>query len=148
MEPFISNKKICEIRQGDKNIDIEVILIKKVYVFPLKNDKIINQYLVGDETGAICCNFFDDVGKQIKESDILFLKGAYATVFKKHLVLYTAKPGYGTITKTGEFFKAFVENPNLSKDEVVEENQFNNQNPHLNNQTNNDEINKKRKNCY
>ena len=107
-------KKVIDIHPGDKNIDLVVILITYITKTKLKNDKQITQYQVGDDTGSILCNFYDDVGDKINEGDILILKGSYATVFKNHLVLYTAKPGFGSITKINEFFMTFSEYPNLS----------------------------------
>ena len=107
-------KKIIDIHPGDKNIDLVVILISYITKTKLKNDKQITQYQVGDDTGSILCNFYDDVGDKITEGDILILKGSYATIFKNHLVLYTAKPGFGSITKINEFFMTFSEYPNLS----------------------------------
>ena len=107
-------KKIIDIHPGDKNIDLVVILISYITKTKLKNDKQITQYQVGDDTGSILCNFYDDVGDKISEGDILILKGSYATIFKNHLVLYTAKPGFGSITKINEFFMTFSEYPNLS----------------------------------
>ena len=107
-------KKIIDIHPGDKNIDLIVILISYITKTKLKNDKQITQYQVGDDTGSILCNFYDDVGDKITEGDILILKGSYATIFKNHLVLYTAKPGFGSITKINEFFMTFSEYPNLS----------------------------------
>ena len=107
-------KKVIDIHPGDKNIDLVVILITYITKTKLTNDKQITQYQVGDDTGSILCNFYDDVGDKINEGDILILKGSYATVFKNHLVLYTAKPGFGSITKINEFFMTFSEYPNLS----------------------------------
>ena len=109
------NKKVIEIRHGDKNVEILIILIQYNSKTKLKNDKQITQYQVGDETGSILCNFYDETGEKIKEGDIILLKGAYATLFKGHLVLYTAKPGFGTVTKMGEFFMILSEVPNLSE---------------------------------
>ncbi len=114
MEQFISNKKIADIKPGDKNIDIKIILLQFISKNKLKNDQKITQYLVADNSGSIFCNFFDDVGDFLNEGDILFLKTAYATKFKNTLILYTSKPGMGKVYKLGEFFMTFNENPNMS----------------------------------
>ena len=104
-----ANKKIIDIQPGDKGIDIIIILIEYLNKTTIKNGSHITQYLVGDDTGCIQCNFYDEIG------DILFLSGAYASIFKQHLILYTAKYGLGKIIKLNEFFMIFSKIPNLSK---------------------------------
>ena len=110
------NKKIIDIHPGDKGIDIIIILIEYLNKTTIKNGSHITQYLVGDDTGCIQCNFYDDIGDIVQEGDILFLSGAYASIFKQHLILYTAKFGLGKIIKLNEFFMTFSKIPNLSKE--------------------------------
>ena len=109
------NKKIKDIHPGDKGIDIIIILIEYLNKTTIKNGSHITQYLVGDDTGCIQCNFYDEIGDIVQEGDILFLSGAYATIFKQHLILYTAKYGLGRIIKLNEFFMTFSKKPNLSE---------------------------------
>ena len=110
------NKKIKDIHPGDKGIDITIILIEFLNKTTIKNGSHITQYLVGDNTGCIYCNFYDEIGDIVQEGDILFLSGAYASIFKQHLILYTAKFGLGKIIKLNEFFMTFSKIPNLSKE--------------------------------
>ena len=105
---------VKNIQPGDKNISIEVILYKYLGFFNLKNDKKLYQFQVGDDTGSIRCNFYDDCGSKLKESDVVRLVGAYASIYQNRLTLYTAKEGYGQVIKTGEFFFTYSETPDLS----------------------------------
>ena len=111
------NKNIKDIKKGDKNINIIVILIEYLSKTSVKNGKHITHYLIADETGSIQCNFFDEIGDKIQEGDILYITGAYASLFKHHLVLYNAKPGFGQVGKIDEFFMSFSKTPNLSEKE-------------------------------
>jgi len=111
------NKKIKDIKKGDKNINIIVILIEYLSKTSIKNGTLITNYLIADETGSIQCNFFDEIGDKIQEGDILYITGAYASLFKHHLVLYNAKPGFGQVGKMDEFFMSFSKTPNLSEKE-------------------------------
>ena len=121
-----SNKKVIEIKNGDKNIDIKVILIKFLGSYNLKNGSKITTFLVGDESGSIHCNFFDNVSNFIKEGDILFITGAYSSVFDNRIVLYQPKIGHGTVTKIGEFFLIFSLKPNISEQKIFPQNNNNN----------------------
>ena len=129
------NKNIKDIKKGDKNINIIVILIEYLSKTSVKNGKHITHYLIADKTGSIQCNFFDEIGDKIQEGDILYITGAYASLFKHHLVLYNAKPGFGQVIKFDEFFMSFSKTPNLSeklydefeqKDDNKDNNQYHN----------------------
>ena len=117
-----TNKKVGEIKHGDKNIDILVILIKIIGKHNLKNGGTITTFLVGDETGSIHCNFFDNVSNYIKDGDVLYITGAYSTLFNNHIVLYQPKNGYGFVTKINEFFFSFSLKPNISEKEINPQN--------------------------
>jgi ssDNA-binding replication factor A large subunit len=108
------NKKISDLKPGDKNVDIKVILVSMVSKNTLKNEQKIKQFLVADNSGSIYCNLYDDVGEVLTEGDVIFLKSSYASVFKNNLILYANKPGYGQVVKLGEFFMTYNETPNLS----------------------------------
>jgi hypothetical protein len=119
-ENLIPNKRIAELKHGDKNLNLCVILVQLKSKNKLKNDVRITQYQVADESGSIMCNFYDDVGLRLNEGDILFLKGSYASIFKGHLILYTSKPGFGEVIKMGEYFMTYNDLPNLSLQTWVE----------------------------
>jgi len=117
-----TNKKVGEIKNGDKNIDIQVILIKCLGKHDLKNGGTITTFLVADDTGSISCNFFDNVSNYIKEGDVLFITGAYSSLYNNHIVLYQPKIGYGLVTKINEFFFSFSLKPNISEKEIYPKN--------------------------
>lgn len=108
------NKKISDLKPGDKNLDMKVILVNLISRNSIKKDFRITQFLVADPSGSIFCNFFDDTGDNLNEGDIIFLKTSYASIFKNNLILYASKPGIGQVIKMGEFFMSFSEIPNMS----------------------------------
>ena len=122
MIDFKTNKKVKDICNGDKSIDIQVILIKNLGQYNLKNGSHITTFLVGDETGCINCNFFDNVSKYIKEGDVLYITGAYSSLYNNHIVLYQPKMGYGHVTKINEYFFQFSLKPNISEKEFDPQN--------------------------
>lgn len=111
---LVPNKKISDLRPGDKNVDVKIILVNRGTQRKLKSDVKITQFQVSDQSGSILCNFFDETGSGLSEGDILFLKTAYASIFKNQMILYTSKPGYGQVIKLGEFFMTFSDTPNMS----------------------------------
>jgi len=112
---FVSNKRVSDIKAGDKNIEIKVIVISQISRNKLKSDTKITQFLVADNYGSILCNFFDETGDKLNEGDIIFLKGSYASLFKNRLILYSSKLGFGQVFKIGEFFMTYNENPYMSE---------------------------------
>ena len=114
---FKSNKTLNELSPGDKSINIMIIIIELIEKMNVKNGKNLTKYLVADPTGCISCVFFDDICDKIKEGDIIFINGGYATLFKKHLTLYTPQVGYGNVTKLGSYFMEFETKPNFSDKE-------------------------------
>ena len=99
-----------------------MILIKFLGSHNLKNGNKITTFLIGDDSGSIYCNFFDNVSNFIKEGDILFITGAYSSIFDNRIVLYQPKIGYGNVTKIGEFFLIFSLKPNISEQKIFPQN--------------------------
>ena len=122
---FKVNKKIIDIKNGDKNIDIKVILIKFIRSDNLKKGNKITTYLVGDDSACIHCNFYDNVSNFIKEGDVIYITGAYSSLFNNHIVLYQPKIGYGHIFKVTEFFFPFSLKPNISQQDISSQNNNN-----------------------
>jgi hypothetical protein len=44
--------------------------------------------LVADHTAKINCNFYGDLGESLKPGDIIYLMGAYTSVYKDRMVMY------------------------------------------------------------
>ena len=76
-----------------KNLDLKVIVLTKDQPKELKNKEVLYQCLVADQTGMINCNFYGDAGQAIKTGDIVFLLGAYTSVYKDRMVLYQSQRG-------------------------------------------------------
>ena len=121
MMEYKTNKKVRDIKIGDKNLDIQVIVIQLIKKENIKNG-CITTYLVGDETGSIYCNFFDNVSEYIKDGDVLYITGAYSSLFNGQIILYQPKNGYGFVKKIYEFFFLFSLEPNISKKEINPQN--------------------------
>jgi hypothetical protein len=90
LNEFKINKFIKDLKPGDKNLDMKFILIDKRQKTKTKNDSLIQQYLVADETGSVLCNFFDDFGNFVSDGDICLIKNGYASLFKNNLILYAS----------------------------------------------------------
>jgi len=107
-------KLISQLIPNDKNLNLTFILVEKRHPVRLKRESIIYPCLVADTSGSIICNFFDEIGEQLKESDIIKVQNAYASLYKNQMSLYPAKAGIGKTTKVGEFFMNFIIEPNMS----------------------------------
>ena len=79
---------IVNLVPTEKEIEVKVIVLEMKSSFITKNQQKITQFLVADHTGSILCNFFGVIGTSISPGDILFILGAYASLFKTSLVLY------------------------------------------------------------
>jgi hypothetical protein len=77
-------------------------------------DTIITQFIGADHSGCIWVNIYGDPGLKLKEGDIIYMKGAYTTLFRDNMILYAAKTEYGKLVKLGEFFMPFQDTPNMS----------------------------------
>ena len=122
LNQFVPNKNVKDIKNEDKNLNVQVILIKFLGQYNIKNGRSIATYLVGDETGSIHYNFFDNISEKIKEGDILNITGAYSSLYNNHIVLYQPKNGHGNITKIYEYFLNFALKPNISEPEILPQN--------------------------
>ena len=79
---------IANLLPTQKEIELKVIVLEMKNSFNTKNQQKITQFLVADHSGSILCNFFGQIGTCIVPGDILFIIGAYASLFKTSLVLY------------------------------------------------------------
>lgn len=110
------NSTVIDIVPGKKNINITVFIIEKVKSIRLKSEQQIFAFLVGDATGCIMCNFYDDIGSELKPGDIVYIQAGYSSIFKENLILYTPKKQNGLCIKVSEYYMAFKRKPNLSDD--------------------------------
>jgi len=69
------------------DLELKVIVLKKLLTFQPKDKQTIHRFLVADTSGSIYANFYGQVGHQIKEADILYINNAYTMVYKNELIL-------------------------------------------------------------
>ena len=68
----------------------------------------------------INCNFYGEAGKELNPGDIVFLIGAYTSVYKDRMVLYQSQRG-GLYRLRDFYFIQGVAIPNMSEIECVRE---------------------------
>ena len=103
-----------------KNLDLKVILLTKDQPKELKNKEVLYQCLVADGTAMINCNFYGEAGKELNPGDIVFLIGAYTSVYKDRMVLYQSQRG-GLYRLRDFYFIQGVAIPNMSEIECIRE---------------------------
>eukprot|EP00831_Metopus_contortus_P018566 TRINITY_DN17926_c0_g1_i2.p1 TRINITY_DN17926_c0_g1~~TRINITY_DN17926_c0_g1_i2.p1 ORF type:complete len:163 (+),score=23.64 TRINITY_DN17926_c0_g1_i2:180-668(+) len=103
---------IGDLKPHDRNLELKVILIEKINTFMVKHVTPVTQFLAADNTGSILCNFFGDMSSQFGIGDIVYMDGAYASLFRGTLVLYTGKKG--SVFRAGHFFMQYQVMPRIS----------------------------------
>ncbi len=105
---------IAELRPPQKSIELKVIIMSKDAPKELKNKEILTQCLVADHSGKVLCNFYGELGQKLRPGDIVYLSGAYTSLFKDHMVLYQSAKG--GVYRLRDFFFVFDPNgPNMSE---------------------------------
>lgn len=64
-----------------KNLDLKAIVISKDNPKELKNKEVLYRCLIADHTAKIDCNFYGNLGEKLKPGDVVYLMGAYTSVF-------------------------------------------------------------------
>jgi len=105
---------ISNLRPYMKNIFVQCIVLEKERVYPTKDGNRVTQFLVADYTGSAILSVWDELGDQIKPSDVLFILSGYTTLHQGMLSLQRGKD-HGKIEKVGEFLLSYNEQPNMSK---------------------------------
>jgi len=103
---------IGTLKPQDRNLELKIILLEKTTQFEVKGNQKVTQYLVADHTGSILCNYFGELGTKVQSGDIIYMEGAYVSLFKGNMILYTGKKA--SIYKIGRFFMPFKEIPRMS----------------------------------
>ena len=114
----VNGRRVCntisELRPQQKSIELKVIVISKDAPKELKNKEILTQCLVADHTGKVLCNFYGELGQKLRLGDIVYLSGAYTSIFKDHMVLYQSAKG--EVYRMRDFFFVFDQSgPNMSE---------------------------------
>ena len=105
---------IAELKPQQKSIELKVVVISKDAPKELKNKEILTQCLVADHSAKVLCNFYGELGKILKPGDIVYLSGAYTSIFKDHMVLYQSAKG-GVYRLRNFFFVFDPSGPNMSE---------------------------------
>jgi hypothetical protein len=103
--------KISDLKPYLKNLNLIFMVLEKGSVTKTKDDKILTQFLIGDPSGCVTLSLWDS-GEYIQPSDIIRLRGAFCTLFKHSLILYSNR--FCIIEKIGEFNMLINENLHLS----------------------------------
>ena len=78
---------MAALTQPQKNVEVKVMLISRQAIFKTKKGD-IHQYLFADETGCGLMNLSNETARSLTEGDILFVSGAYTSLYKDSLILY------------------------------------------------------------
>ena len=112
---------IITMKPFEKSVELKVIVLERMGGgVQTKARNRITRFLVADQTASIYMNIFDELGDILQVGDILYINGAYTSVFQDQLLLYEGKTG--KIHKIGEFFFLFNDKPNMSDKEWPKEN--------------------------
>ncbi|KAL1917095.1 uncharacterized protein VTP21DRAFT_5293 [Calcarisporiella thermophila] len=106
---------IAEMRPQMRGFDCEVIVLEKAQQPRIiHNGQSIYWFLVADISGTITMSIWGEMGKFIKQGDILRIIGGEAKLFRGSLQLTTAK--YGKVKRIGEFH-SYLDNHFLPKNQ-------------------------------
>lgn len=93
--------KICDIKEGDNEINIEAEVTEKSYAREVRSKYGYRALMVADATlkdgtGAITLTLWNEQISQVKVGDKVKIENGYAKSFRNVLQLSTGK--YGTLT--------------------------------------------------
>jgi hypothetical protein len=75
---------------------------------------------VADHSAKVLCNFYGELGQKLKPGDIVYLSGAYTSLFKDHMVLYQSAKG--GVYRLRDFFYIYdPAGPNMSEPQYTVE---------------------------
>jgi ssDNA-binding replication factor A large subunit len=105
---------IINLKPLEKNIELKVVVLEKQGATQqTRNQTKITRFLVADHTASIFISIYDDLGDILLPGDVLYINGAYTSMFQNEMILYESKQG--KIHKIDEFFFLFNEKPNVSQ---------------------------------
>ena len=111
---------MSELKPQQKNLDLKVIILTKDQPKELKNKEVLYQCLVADQTAKINCNFYGEIGEALRPGDIVYLMGAYTSLYKDKMVLYQSQRG-GLYRLRSFYFVFNMGAPNMSEKEWTRE---------------------------
>ena len=84
---------------------LKQIVISKDNPTKLKSKEILYQCLIADKTAKINCNFYGEIGENLKPGDIVYIMGSYTSIFQGRMVLYQSAKG--GVYRLRDFFFAY-----------------------------------------
>jgi len=82
---------LSELKPGMKNLDLKFIVLHKNDPIELKKKgDVLTSTLVADHSGQARCNFFGELGLKVQVGDILYVMGAYSSVYNGNMVIYSS----------------------------------------------------------
>jgi len=111
-ENNVNNIKLIDVKPQMKDLNLLIIILEKEST-STNSKGTATTFLVADVTAAISLTVWDEQGQWMQPGDIIQLRGAYSSIFKDTLILYSGH--HCNPERTGQFCLGFVEHPNLSK---------------------------------
>ena len=105
-------QKVIDVKPHDRDRELRVYVIKHLENYRTKTNVAVRKFWVADSSGSIYMNFYGEDIDDIKEADILYVNGVYASVYKRKMALHVGKSGI--CRRLGEFIMEFQVNPNIS----------------------------------
>ncbi|MFH4977353.1 hypothetical protein AB6A40_004062 [Gnathostoma spinigerum] len=104
---------IAQLTPGMKNVNVNFIVIEMGHSRRTPQGLDVRTIRVADHSGSVNMGIWNEVGEFLQCGDICRLRNGYTTVYKGCLSLSCGK--LGELQKTGEFFLAFSDVPNMSE---------------------------------
>ena len=96
----VNRVKICDIKEGDNEIDIEAEVTEKSYAREVRSKYgrvlMVADATLKDETGKVTLTLWNEQVKQVMVGDKVKIENGYAKSFRNILQLSTGK--YGKLT--------------------------------------------------
>ena len=92
-----------------KNLDIKAIILSKDKPKELKNKDTLYQCLIADQSAKISCNFFGEIGDNLKSGDIVYIISGYTGIFNGRMILNQSSKGGAY--RLRDFFFLFNNSP-------------------------------------
>jgi len=104
---------IAHVVPGMKNVNVNFIVLEIGVPRVTNQGYNVRTVKVADPTGSINMGIWNELGEFLCPGDIYRLRNGFTNVYKGCLTLSCGK--MGELHKTGEFFMAYVEMPNMSE---------------------------------
>ena len=122
------NVKINELTPNSKAVNVTVKVVSKGEVRSTQSGRDgtthkVADVLVGDETGCVYLNLWDDSIEKVKEGDTLNIKNGYINLFRGNMRLNIGRYGSFETAKESQIKEVNTEN-NLSSKQYEQERRF------------------------